>query len=352
MIFSSTFPLITDVTMCDKNNDEDDHKTVMSAGQMRQVLEDLGNDSMTEAATDEDDDDEEFSEFNRVLAEIPDLEGDYSELSLGFNEELCLGAGGGQDDQSSKQSSLHTPPSSSLPSTPTKDVTRKITGTKQPVVEVKIKSQESVNASVVTEDSQDESEDDKVLTLPTASSSSSSCLAPAVPIHRGDLIEFLVSDKTWFLVEVTGRGKIGGKNQNYLNVKYSDGSEGGVFIDQHQWRIVKRREMVMEDSPEGGGAGVSRLHRVTLDMTSSCDDSTEADTTTDDDHDTRDKQASVVSTKSTRKRKKRRKRREKMRKISVDETVFEPSNNIKRGDIIEYVVKEQDEKVTINYSDQ
>ena len=51
-------------------------------------------------------------------------------------------------------------------------------------------------------------------------------------IHKGDLIEFMISDRTWFLVEVTGRGKLGGKNQNYLNVRYSDGSEGGVYIDK------------------------------------------------------------------------------------------------------------------------
>ena len=29
-----------------------------------------------------------------------------------------------------------------------------------------------------------------------------------------------------------------------------------------------------------------------------------------------------------------------MRKVSVDESVFDPSNSIKRGDIIEYTVKE------------
>ena len=46
---------------------------------------------------------------------------------------------------------------------------------------------------------------------------------PPVPIHRGDLIEFLVGERTWFLVEVTGRGKLGGKNQNYLNVRYRCG---------------------------------------------------------------------------------------------------------------------------------
>ena len=51
-------------------------------------------------------------------------------------------------------------------------------------------------------------------------------------------------------MEVTGRGKLGGKNQNYLNVKYSDGSEGGVYIDKHQWRIVRRKDLTLEDSPD------------------------------------------------------------------------------------------------------
>merc|ERR550517_1695698 len=89
----------------------------------------------------------------------------------------------------------------------------------------------------------------------------------AVPIHKGDLIEFMISDRTWFLVEVTARGKLGGKNQNYLNVKYSDGSEGGVYIDKHEWRIVKRKELSLQDSPEQSPSlPALRLHRVTVDL--------------------------------------------------------------------------------------
>ena len=49
---------------------------------------------------------------------------------------------------------------------------------------------------------------------------------------------------------------------------------------------------------------------------------------------------------TTRKRKRRKKRRERMRKVSVDESIFDPSNSIKKGDIIEYIVKEEDGKVT------
>jgi len=85
-------------------------------------------------------------------------------------------------------------------------------------------------------------------------------LPESVPIQKGDMIEFLLEDKTWFLVEVTGRGKAGGKNRNYLNVKYSDGSEGGIFIDKHQWRNVDKKEVVEEVRTECS----VRLHRVTV----------------------------------------------------------------------------------------
>ena len=53
---------------------------------------------------------------------------------------------------------------------------------------------------------------------------------------------------------------------------FSDRSEGGVFIDQHQWRIVRRRETVAleQQQEEAGAAVVSRLHRVTVDL-SSCE---------------------------------------------------------------------------------
>ena len=64
-------------------------------------------------------------------------------------------------------------------------------------------------------------------------------LPPAVNIHRGDLIEFLVGERTWFLVEVTGRGKLGGKNQNYLNVRYRYVQMGPKFTigPRMQWDL-------------------------------------------------------------------------------------------------------------------
>ena len=103
-MFCQIFPLISDVTMCDKfpedPGDDDLSKSqisrpqLLSSLEMRNVLSGLGNESMadnTDNTEDEEEDEEEESEFQKVLAEIPDLEGDYSELSLGFNEELCLG---------------------------------------------------------------------------------------------------------------------------------------------------------------------------------------------------------------------------------------------------------------------
>ena len=52
-----------------------------------------------------------------------------------------------------------------------------------------------------------------------------------------------------------------------------------MFIDQHQWRIVRRRETVaLEQQQEeaGAAAAVSRLHRVTVDL-SSCEVEPETD---------------------------------------------------------------------------
>ena len=64
---------------------------------------------------------------------------------------------------------------------------------------------------------------------------------------------------------------------------------------------------------------------------------TEVETTTDDD---REKEVGDRGPRPGRKRKRRKKRKDQMRKSSVDESVFDPSNSIKRGDIIEYTVKE------------
>ena len=159
----------------------------------------------------------------------------------------------------------------------------------------------------------------------------------------------MISDRTWFLVEVTGRGKLGGKNQNYLNVKYSDGSEGGVYIDKHEWRIVKRKDLTLEDSPERSTSlPALRLHRVTVDLPAQEEFSTETETTTTDTDDCGLTDLEKQKVGLTRKRKKSRRKRDKERKTSVDESGGDSAtsiSSIKRGDRIEYIVKEEDGKV-------
>ena len=49
-----------------------------------------------------------------------------------------------------------------------------------------------------------------------------------------------------FRVEVLSKGKSSGENKNYLNIRYTDGSVGGVFIDKHEWRIIKRTDEASE----------------------------------------------------------------------------------------------------------
>ena len=43
-----------------------------------------------------------------------------------------------------------------------------------------------------------------------------------------------------FRVSVISKGKSSGRNKNYLNVRYSDGSTGGVFINKHQWSFISQ----------------------------------------------------------------------------------------------------------------
>ena len=287
-MFCQIFPLISDVTMCDKfpedPGDDDLSKSqisrpqLLSSLEMRNVLSGLGNESMADntdnTEDEEEEDEEEESEFQKVLAEIPDLEGDYSELSLGFNEELCLGNQVFHQDNS--QPTLNTPPATDIlqPESEKSSTSADAKEEKKTLVEKVVKfveTESSQNPSNIPNPAENSS-------LSEASSSAARnagltvSFPPPVPIHKGDLIEFLVGDRTWFLVEVTGRGKIGGKNQNYLNVRYSDKSEGGVFIDQHEWRIVRRREVgPLEDAEDVARPVSARLHRVTVDLASSCE---------------------------------------------------------------------------------
>ena len=328
------FPLISDVTMCDNkypDPEEGSSKKMMplSSYEMRKVLEEVEEVGIGEEERCEVGELEEENEFSRVLAEMPDLEGDYGDLSLGFNEELCFGPALSESDQSKAVS---------------------ITTEKKPVqltVAEKVSSETTRSPSLSTAESTSQDGEGEERGGERVS---------AVPIHRGDLIEFMITDRTWFLVEVTGRGKLGGKNQNYLNVRYSDGSEGGVYIDKHEWRIVKRKDLDPADSPEQDKI---RLHRVTVDLPPLEEFSTETETTTTDDDEAisgggggggggQDKQRAEP----TRKRKRSRRKREKERKTSVDESVLDTTNSIssiKRGDQIEYIVKEEDGKVRARY---
>ena len=55
----------------------------------------------------------------------------------------------------------------------------------------------------------------------------------------GEKISYRVGEgenADWFDVEVFGKGKAGTRNESYLNLRYADGSEGGVFIDKHEWK--------------------------------------------------------------------------------------------------------------------
>ena len=61
-------------------------------------------------------------------------------------------------------------------------------------------------------------------------------------IKRGDLIEYKAgegAEEQWFRVLVTSKCKSTGRNRNYINLRYADGSEGGVYINHHEWRFVE-----------------------------------------------------------------------------------------------------------------
>ena len=197
---------------------------LLTSRQMRKVLDDLGADSVTEnkSETEEEDDEcgEEETEFSRVLAEIPDLEGDYSELSLGFSEELCLASSCGPGPALDTAPAPAPPPLLLQAEASAGDQTE--AGQKLLKLAQKVVVHKTVPDEGGRPGSSCSSPPAAVMSPADTAGLEKAApqLPPAVNIHRGDLIEFLVGERTWFLVEVTGRGKLGGKNQNYLNVRY------------------------------------------------------------------------------------------------------------------------------------
>ena len=63
---------------------------------------------------------------------------------------------------------------------------------------------------------------------------------------------FVQGEDIVFRVSVISKGKSSGRNKNYLNVRYSDGSLGGVFINKHQWSFISKVDQV--DSQTGSGS--------------------------------------------------------------------------------------------------
>ena len=62
---------------------------------------------------------------------------------------------------------------------------------------------------------------------------------------------FVQGEDIVFRVSVISKGKSSGRNKNYLNVRYSDGSLGGVFINKHQWSFISKVDQVDSQTASG-----------------------------------------------------------------------------------------------------
>ena len=108
-------------------------------------------------------------------------------------------------------------------------------------------------------------------------------------IKKGDLIEYKAGEgveEQWFRVMVTSKGKSTGRNRNYINLRYADGSEGGVYINHHEWRFVegdgnhqvltghqenrkgeeREKKEGVEQSQRGAGGGARGRKRASMEM--------------------------------------------------------------------------------------
>ena len=282
---------------------------MLSNQEMRQVLDDV-LESEEHAPIDED--------LSGVLGYLPDLEEDCSILSLGLEDSTES-----EKEETAEDKKSTTVIADTDAGEGSSQVVSKLSPSKDSGCWSKVKTKES---------------------------------PVHVPIQKGDMIEFLVENKTWFLVEVTGRGKVGGKNRNYLNVKYDDGSEGGVFIDRHQWRFAERKEVLEEVRSDCS----VRLHRVSVgdpcSITQLGQDEAKAMSTDDDilvsELGPSTDECTPVAMPCPRERRRRKRRKLATRYATQSEqqdenighhTKGNPASLLRKGDIIEFLVEENDD---------
>ena len=299
--------------MCAKYEDAE-KLPMLSSQEMRKVLDDVleGDPICPEDA-------EEHQDLSGVLEGLPDLEGECSILSLGWDDNLGLETG----DSAAG-------------------------------------SAEESTAEGVAKDEHSKKSQKKDISCWSKVKVKDKHFHEPVPIQKGDMIEFLLEDKTWFLVEVTGRGKAGGRNRNYLNVRYSDGSEGGVFIDKHEWRIVEKKEVPVEEVTTECSV---RLHRVTvgypdvdakyIEESSEKEDKDEETMPSESDHKSEGNIGATPSLPKNRKKRKRKRPPERQPKqthsieIPSDnlshKSKGDPAGSLRKGDIIEFLVEEDDD---------